>query len=514
MAKADILVRLINTLTKAEKRYFRLHSSLQRGSKDYVKLFDLLERHSYKNATAVKKAFHEQYPRISFEVCSKYLYKVIMDCLLYLHLQHNDTARLTSGLLKTDILFQKSLYEEGYRQLRKIQETARTSEKQELLLWALKQEMQVLQQLNFPYLPEKSLLKKQQYLQGVLQDIGQQLQHTALYEQLRYQWLYKGAVRTAGQKEALNHLVERERQTAGKTQEAIRTHLMFQAHYALITGYYETALQHFRTLNNMLETRGHLNTVAPIDHLQVLEGMLDSLRSTRRYRELSVFLEKVRQFKSDAPYLDVMTQRLVFIYELASHIDSGNFAAALALQKKQAPALLKKIHLLDVSQQAEIYLYLSLVHLGNEDINSAHENLEIVLQQSALYSNLPIFRTFKLIHLLLHYELGNYEYIRYETRAFRRHLHADNKRSFLLEKTIIKFLRNERLFTISTRPSNLWKKMSSNFDKIKEDKYEMQLLKLFDFSAWIEAKLKRKPLGKILREKYEAELADASSQLP
>lgn len=510
MAKADILIRLINTLTKAEKRYFRLYSSLQRGSKDYVKLFDLLEHSHFKNAAAVKTTFTQQHPGISYDVCSKYLYKIIMDCLLHLHLQQSQTAMLTAGLLKTEILFEKSLYEEGNRQLRKIQDTASAREKQELLLWALNQEMKALHLLNFPDTSEKTLLYKQARINEVLQRIAHTREHAALYEQLRHHLLYKGAVRTLRQKEIVHHLQEKEQQLTSKTTANTNTHLLFQANYALITGNYNAALKHFYTLNNLLQTPGQLSIDTPIDHLLVLEGILDSLRSTRRYKELSQFLDKIRQFKSEAPYLEVMIQRLVFIYELTSHIDSGNFPAALALQQQYAPLLLKKIHLLDISKQAEIYLYLALVHLGNEDINSAHESLEKVLQEGNLYSELPIFRTFKLIHLLLHYELGNYEYIRYETRAFRRHLQPDNKRSFLLEKTIIKFLRNGRLFPVSTPPATVWKKMSSSFEKIKEDKYEMQLLKLFDFSAWIEAKLKKKSLGKVLREKYEAALTKSA----
>jgi hypothetical protein len=163
------------------------------------------------------------------------------------------------------------------------------------------------------------------------------------------------------------------------------------------------------------------------------------------------------------------------------------------------------MYLLDIGKQAEIYLYQALVHLGNDDINQAHNCIEQVLQQSSLYSSLPIYRTFRLVHLLIQYELGNYEYIRYETRAFRRNLQPDSKRSYLLERTVIKFLSSGEVPSVTTIRLALWKKINSSFDKIRTDKYERQQLKLFDFSAWIEAKLKKKPLGEILKEKHERE---------
>jgi uncharacterized metal-binding protein len=70
---------------------------------------------------------------------------------------------------------------------------------------------------------------------------------------------------------------------------------------------------------------------------------------------------------------------------------------------------------------------------------------------------------------------------------------------------VIKFLSGGEVPAVTTIRLALWKKINTSFDKIRTDKYERQQLKLFDFSAWIEAKLKKKPLGEILKEKYERE---------
>lgn len=507
MSKADTLIRLVHTLTKAEKRYFRLYSSLQQGSKDYVKLFDLLESNIYPNTTAAREAFAHAHPGASYEVCSKYLYKVIMDCLLHLRLQHNEQASLTGSLLKTEILFERSLHEKAQHELQRIQQTARSGEKHLLLLSALQQEMQAIHMLDYAEISEKELLSKQAVISNVIRSIRHNHQHRNLYELLRHRLLHKGTVRTAQQKEALNDLLLHELDLVSKmppeTLESIKTHLLFQANYFLITGNYNEALKTFYELNQLLESHEEIWADTPAEHLYVIEGILDSLRSTGHYKELHLFLGKIRRFKSDAPYIEVMVHRLLFIYETASYIDCGDFEHALALQKEYRQSLFRNVHLLDTGKQAEIYLYMALVHLGNEDSNNAYASLEQVLQHTGTYSHLPIFRTFKLIHLLLHYEMGNYEYIHYETRAFRRHLQADNKRSHLLERTVIRFLRLGELSPVMANRMAMWKKISLQFDRIRESRYEMQLMKLFDFSAWIEAKLKKQPLREILQEKYQ-----------
>ncbi|SFN42475.1 hypothetical protein SAMN05428949_2786 [Chitinophaga sp. YR627] len=502
MAKADMLSRLINTLTKAEKRYFRMYTALQQGNKDYVNLFDLMEHQSFKSTAEVKLAFQQQYAGCSYDVCSKYLYKVLLDCLLHLRLQKQSTAMLTAGILKCDILFERSLHEDALKQLQKIQTTAASNEKQLLVLWAQQQEIQLLQQLNFSGITAEELSHKQADIQHTLDDIQQIRKQTSLYETLRHTLLYRGSARTIRQQESVDVLHAGMPAPLPDSTTSLKTHLLFQAHYHVATSDHPAALQVFHQLNQLLETNPALFEDTPADHLLIIEGILDSLRAGKHYEELFSFIDKIKRLKSDGVYFEIMQQRLLFIYESGAYIDSGDFSFALKLLQQYAPTIKKNIPLMDISKQAEIYLYMALIYLGNEDINNAHNSLEQVLQ-SNLYSTLPIYRTCRLVHLLIQYELGNFEYIRYETRAFRRHLQPDARRSYMLERTVIKFLGSGEIPAVTSFRTALWKKINASFDKIRADKYERQQLKLFDFSAWIEAKLKRKSLGTVLQEKMK-----------
>ncbi|MBW8684164.1 hypothetical protein [Chitinophaga rhizophila] len=500
MAKADMLSRLINTLTKAEKRYFRMYTALQQGSKDYVNLFDLMEHQSFRSTAALKLAFQEQYAGCSYEVCSKYLYKVLLDCLLHLRMQKHPTAMLTASILKCDILFERSLHEDALKQLQKVQTTAAQNEKQLLLLWAQQEEIQLLQQLNFQGITEEELAHKQTDILQTMTAMQQIRQQASLYESLRHTLLYRGSARTLRQQESVDILQAGMPDPLPHSATSLKVHLLFQAHYHLATNDHPAALQVFHQLNQLLETHPSLFEDTPADHLLIIEGILDSLRAGKHYEELLSFIDKVKRLKSDGVYFEIMQQRLLFIYESGAYIDSGNFKFALTLLYQYVPLIKKNIPLMDISKQAEFYLYMALIYLGNEDINNAHNSLEQVLQ-SNLYSTLPVYRTCRLVHLLIQYELGNYEYIRYETRAFRRHLQPDTRRSYLLERTVIKFLGSGEIPAVTAYRTALWKKINASFDKIRADKYERQQLKLFDFSAWIEAKLKRKSLGAVLQEK-------------
>lgn len=507
MSKTNTLLLLINSLTKGEKRYFKLYTSLQQGSKDYLYLFELLEK-GPDTIAGIKEAFHLKKPKASYEATSKYLYKIITDCMLHLRADKDITTKLVTALMKANIMFEKSLYEDGFKQLQKIKATAAEFELYIIELWASRLELYYLCNLNFHPITEPELIQKQMNIQELLKYARNIHQHTSLYELLRHRLLYKGSVRTVQQKEELNDLVVSELNIVSnplaETFESYKTHLLFQAHYFITVSDYKSALKTFYELNELFEENTHLWIDSPVDYLSTIEGILDSLHTIKRYDEMRFFLEKLKLLEGQSIYLEVTIQRVIFIYTIAGYLDRGEFSEAEALRKEFEPTLFKKMHLLDISKQAEVYLYTVLIYIGNNSMTKAHQYLNRILLESKLYYALPVYRTFRLIHLLVHYELGNHDYIEYETRSIKRSLSSSHKKDYLLEKIIFKFIQHPITATGNKARLAIWQKYKLQFEQIRSDKYEIQILKIFDFGCWIESKICKKPFAEILKQKYKA----------
>ena len=81
MNKAISLLVLIHSMTKAEKRYFKLYSNLQEGDKVYLTLFALMEECS--SVEEVTRRFGVDAGESSFDIAVKHLYKVVVDCRIY-----------------------------------------------------------------------------------------------------------------------------------------------------------------------------------------------------------------------------------------------------------------------------------------------------------------------------------------------------------------------------------------------------------------------------------------------
>ena len=57
MKPSTELHSLIKSLTKSEKRFFKLNSSLQSGDKNYLKIFDFVEKQKKYNEEELKTHF-------------------------------------------------------------------------------------------------------------------------------------------------------------------------------------------------------------------------------------------------------------------------------------------------------------------------------------------------------------------------------------------------------------------------------------------------------------------------
>ena len=131
---------------------------------------------------------------------------------------------------------------------------------------------------------------------------------------------------------------------------------------------------------------------------------------------------------------------------------------------------------------------------------AAIKHLNKVLLDNNMYYKLPEYKTFRLIRLLAHYELFDMDFVQYEVSSFKRQMSVRDK-TFLLEKLIFRFIQDTAVPLSAKECQALWNKLKPSFDKISSDKFEIQLLKIFDFTTWVESKLCKKSFIELLKEK-------------
>ena len=78
MKPSTELFDLVKSLTKSEKRFFKLSSSLQTGEKNYLKIFDAIDKQGAYDEAALKEYFSDETFVKHFPSEKNHLYKLIL----------------------------------------------------------------------------------------------------------------------------------------------------------------------------------------------------------------------------------------------------------------------------------------------------------------------------------------------------------------------------------------------------------------------------------------------------
>lgn len=220
------------------------------------------------------------------------------------------------------------------------------------------------------------------------------------------------------------------------------------------------------------------------------------------------FLEKLRRLiiEDSSHEFKVNATCLYFQYELFPYLDKGDFQNCMDLMARYQEALYDKEAWLSPIRKSELLLYTTLVHIGNQNYKAAKKYISnAIVDHNIKY--LPLMRTIRLVRLIAYYETQEYELIRHESRSITRSLASPKEQTFKTERTILWFL-NKRNLPILRRDRELfWEKLSPEIQELCNDKYENQLLRLFDFTAWMESKIRKEKLSEMIKQRANAKEA-------
>ena len=500
MFHADSLILLINSLSASEKKKFRQGKS----ERDYTVLFNIIEKAGTISSKELKEVFAIERKNANFNATVNYLYKTLLDKLVLLRENQDSHYLLLNKILRAKVLFEKSLFEEALQLLEQVRNKAIKYENYIALLYASRLELEYLLFMNLPDISESELLNKHFEVNEILKNIRKINEHSSLYELLKHRIIYKENIRSQKQKNELNDLVISEMSITSSQKdsfEAKKIHLLFQSNYLIGVGDYKSALLSFRELNNLFENEEHDFEGFPFYYISTLEGILYNLRSIRRYDEMPYFLEKLKNIKVNSEGFQTNVNALIFLYELIPLLDRGDFSESEKLIDINKAGLLSKMDQLNLSRRAEISLYLSLVHIGSRNFKEAKKTLiNEIVRENKIYT-LPLYRTIRLVDLIIHYELGNFDVIHFESRSIKRKIPKFEK-AYRVEKMMLRFLKNNRKAMRTKDREKRWLKIQPELTDIRSDIFENQLLISFDFTAWIESQICRIPLPDVLKNRF------------
>lgn len=505
MSKLSTLAMLVHSLSKSERK--KISSVLvPYEDSDYVSLYKLIDKNKLYSQQEIKETFINNRPEASFNTAVNHLLETLLNILGQLRTNQDSFFSLFNLLMNAKVLYEKSIYEECFNTLNKVQKEAIKYEKFTILLIAQKMELDYLLSLNFPDTSEQELLSKRYKINETIKKVRKINEHASLYELLKHRILNKGTARSTRHVQELNDLVVSEMSIVSSSGfenfEIQKNHKLFQSSYLINVGDYNSALSSFYELNNVFEQNKHLLSNPPIYYLMTIEGVLESLRNIKNYEGMKYFIEQLNNIQSSSSHFIIQVKCVVFLYSLFPLIDTGKFEDAKKIMDKYQEELYDKINLLIPDRQIQLCLYTAVAYLGNKEFVKAKKMIRKIISGDRKAFSVPLFRTIRLVNLIILYELDDTDYIEFEVRSIKREI--QNKEStYQIEELMLKILNNPKTYRSKLERDVHWVKVEPNLAEIRNNKFELQILRIYDFTAWIESKIRNIPLELILKVRDE-----------
>jgi len=124
MKNKNPLFLLIKSLTRSEKRYFRVFTDTDKRYNNYLKLFDTIEKQEVYNESAIKRKFKDEKFIKQLHVTKSYLRRLIYKSNRNFHSKNSELAKVRSYLTNVEILFNKELFIHCKKELQKAERAA------------------------------------------------------------------------------------------------------------------------------------------------------------------------------------------------------------------------------------------------------------------------------------------------------------------------------------------------------------------------------------------------------
>lgn len=507
--QTDTLWLLIQSLTKGEKRYIQLQAPQKTGTDElkFMQLFDALEamemydeQKLFKNKKFKKELLHNQKSR---------LYRHILESLRNLH-KDQIKIHLREQLDFAWVLNEKNLYNQCLKLLEKIKEKARNYHQLSYLNEAILMEQTITTLQVLPTLAELSERATTE-IPELNDSLTIRNQLATLAMQTYYAFQSKGPFNTQEEIEEQKAFFKRHMPHLDESKLGFYEKLhLYQCccwHYAAIRNH-PFAYRYAKKWVKLFDQYPQMQEVEPTQYVKGFHNLLFQLYRLQRH---DLMEEPIRQLQALAASKMVEQNEQVKVHTfvflntalLSYHILKGTFEEGI----EKIPAIEKEMneygniigwHRIVGFQYRFAYLY-----YGEGKLDDCLPYLnEIIYRKASEIKNdkIDIICYARLLHLVVHYEMGNSELLMYLAGSVYRFM-KKMKNLSAPEEAILKFLHRSFYFEVGDINKHLTE-LLQKMKTFEENAAQYSIFIYLDVVSWIESKLQNKPFKEIILEKH------------
>lgn len=506
--QTDYLIQLIKSLTKTEKRQFRLWVNRNQSNADvlFLQLFDFLDKQKkYDEELILKKNPGIKKRQISN--LKAHLYKQLLVALRLQHRSSNADIEIRERFDYARILYNKGLYRQSLEILDKAKSLATASKLDALKLSILEFEKHIESQHITRSIDtraeeltsESSMVSRRAVQKNDLSNLGIKLY--GLY-------LKVGYVRSEEE-----YLYVKEFFYSNLPEYDVEDLSFFEKMYLYQSyGWYYFMTQDFLNYYKYAQKWVELFHANPemIEKemplfLKAMHNSLNALYLAQHHKKFSKSLKLLEEigekyYQKKSVNIDSLLHIYLYFNRINLHYLEGTFTEGL----KWVPRLKEKLDSNEYfwdDHRVMVFNYkIACMYFGSGDDETAIDYLNEIINQKSPDFREDIQCFARILCLIAHFNLGNDLLVEYQVKSVYRFL-TKMKDLELVQKEILKFIRKiPRIKKENLK--NEFVELRDNFLQLREAPYEKRPFLYLDIVSWLESKIENRPIQDIIREKF------------
>jgi hypothetical protein len=503
----DALFQLIKSLEKSEKRNFKLYVNRHSSGEDLkiVQLFDALDKmDDYDEALLLQK--NKSIRKQQLSNMKAHLYRQILGSLRLIKQEENVDIQLHEQMDHARILYNKGLYLQSLKVLDRMKELARNHHQLTYLQQVLFFEKKI-ETLHIT----RSMQDRADRLSAQSIEVNNRItlvtQLSNLSLQL-YSWYIKnGMARNERDVQAIHDFFDTHLPPGTQELKGFYERLYLYQSYCWYTFIRQDFLPYYRYTSRWVELFEKSPFMIEVETAHYIKGMHNLLSAHFDLQNYKKFNEVLHRFE-DFSHTQIVEhnhnnkiQTFVYLHisKINKHFMEGTFSEGIKLVPYIEEKLDEYRIYLDRHRVLVFYYKIASLYFGSGDYETAVDYLNKIINWKVdLRTDLQCYA--RLLHLIAHYELGNFQLLEYLFKSVYRFM-AKMENLSSVEEEIFRFLR--RSFGFSPR------KLKPEFEKLLEklkqqekSRFETRAFAYLDIISWLESKIGNVPVQDVIRKKY------------
>ncbi|MEZ4923034.1 MAG: hypothetical protein R2780_07695 [Crocinitomicaceae bacterium] len=495
MKPSTELFSLIKSLSKSEKRFFKLNSALQTGDKNYLKIFDFIEKQKKYDEEALKDYFKDEIFIKHLPSEKNHLYKLLLKSLRAYYSDRTISSQLKQEIKNVEILYKKALYKECSKFVTRAKEVAKTYEKFyywfELINWEKKLLEEAYESGEFGMDLDELILEETE----VIEKLRNLAEYHILYSKINYIFRSGGFTRNEKEREVVAEIADyhliKGKNTALSTRATTICYYIKGLCAASIRDY-EDALINFKKSKAVMDANPHIKDDLQTRYIQTLSFLMYCYIDSHNFDKAEDVVEQLKGLHNNKAYdsLDSEVRLFTSIYvgQMQMYNREGEFQKTIDL----IPEIEDGIEQFEGKINKEKLLLFTYntayAYFGIGNYKTALKYINEVLNDNEKMLRQDIYSFSRIFNLVIHFELDNHDFLEYDMKSTARYLNKHDK-DYEVEKLFIKEMKALSRVEVESDRKALFQDFSQNLDELLKIDRENVIQEYFDLRSWLKSKL-------------------------